>query len=78
MTATQTNPNIVTALVEWGRMKKRGEDALLILRTDHPHIAGDWFYAIKTADKRKWTAGERALTQDEITDLWYAADCPPC
>lgn len=72
-----TDQNILTALKNFAQIKATGSDCLIVKRTDHPHVAGDYFYAIRPADKRLWTAGEKALTQDEIADLWYSADCPP-
>lgn len=41
--------------------RERGTTALVICRTDHPSIAGDYFYAIPLADKHAWTPGERVL-----------------
>ena len=74
---SKTDQSIRKALKTFGRVKRSGDDCLIIRRPDHPHIDGDYFYAMRPSEKRLWTATEKALTQDEIAALWYAADCPP-
>jgi hypothetical protein len=67
----------VTGILSALRTYERSNStAVIVLRTDHPHVDGDYYYAIQPADKHAWTDGERQLTADEITDLWYEADCP--
>ncbi len=34
---------------------------LVIKRTDHPMVAGDYFYAIADDDKHAWTVGEEVI-----------------
>jgi hypothetical protein len=68
--------NATIALVKYGRLIDGGADAIIVKRTDHPHVSGDYFYAIRRDDKHAWTPGETILTANEITDLWYAEDCP--
>ncbi len=34
---------------------------LVIKRTDHPEVSGDYFYVIKDTDKRLWTDGEELI-----------------
>jgi len=41
--------------------REQGETALALCRTDHPYVNGDYFYAIRLADKHAWTPGERVL-----------------
>lgn len=67
-----TAESINSALRNYARL----DDAILIKRTDHPNVDGDYYYAIRRSEKRLWTAGETVLTADEIKALWYAADCP--
>lgn len=74
MTSEQS---IHAALKGFAKIKSAGSECLIIKRTDHPHVQGDYFYAIRPADKQAWTNAETVLTQDEIAELWYAADCPP-
>jgi hypothetical protein len=75
-TSLRNASNATIALVKYGRLVNAGADAILVKRTDHPHISGDYFYAIRREDKHAWTSGETTLTTDEIADLWYAEDCP--
>ncbi len=72
-----TKQSVLKALENFDRISRRGGDALIVERTDHPEIDGSYFYAIKRSEKRLWTVGETQLTQDQITDLWYSVGCPP-
>lgn len=74
---SKTEESILSALRAFGRRKDAGEECVIIRRSDHPYVDGDYFYAIAPAEKRHWTAGEHQLTQDEVAALWYGADCPP-
>lgn len=40
---------------------RSGQSQLVILRTDHPHVPGDYFYSIAEAGKFAWTPGERII-----------------
>lgn len=40
---------------------RTGHPQLVILRTDHPHVAGDYFYTIAKSGKHAWTPGERLI-----------------
>lgn len=75
-TSLRNASHATIALVKYGRLLSAGADAIIVKRTDHPHISGDYFYAIRRADKHAWTPGETILTAHEIADLWYAEDCP--
>jgi hypothetical protein len=49
---------------------------LVIKRTDHPRVDGNYYYAIRADEKHAWTPGETVLDADGIAGEWYAADCP--
>jgi len=34
---------------------------IVVCRQDHPHVDGDYFYAIRWADKHAWTPGESLI-----------------
>lgn len=48
--------------------ERTGEDVLVVYRSDHPVIKGDFFYAIKASDKRRWTPGEMEITRFPAPD----------
>lgn len=68
--------NATVALIKYGRLRNAGADAIIVRRTDHPHVDGNYYYAIRRDAKHGWTGGESVLSVDEIADLWYSEDCP--
>lgn len=34
---------------------------IVVCRQDHPHVQGDYFYAIRWDDKHAWTPGESLI-----------------
>ena len=63
------------ALAAYGRLP--ADDRLLVCRTDHPHISGAYWYAIRASAKHAWTPGEtpfdhtavEALAENEMIDV---------
>lgn len=69
-----TEESILSALRTFARIRDTGSDCIIVKRTDHPDISGDYFYAIRPNEKHAWTPGETTIPP---IDLWYAAGCPP-
>jgi hypothetical protein len=43
------------------KARETGERWIVVCSQDHPKVEGDYFYAIRWADKHAWTPGESLI-----------------